>query len=131
MSTGMDRSDAATLAFRLAGIYVLVEAIKLMGETAVSVGERLGSEHTNWRDAEIIGGAMAVPCLLLLVIAAFLITRSRSLADRALGGPQQGTIDFAGSLHTAQAVAFSVVGALDAGGWTPHAWPARSRTRSR
>jgi hypothetical protein len=108
----MDRSDAANLAFKLAGIYVLVEAIKLIPAVAPSLSERLGELHTNWRDVGIIGGALAFSCLLLGLLAWLLLSRSRRMADRLVGAGKQATIDFAGELPVAQAVAFSVVGLM-------------------
>jgi hypothetical protein len=108
----VDRSDGATLAFKLAGIYVLVEAVKLIPTESPNISPLLADltrEHI--RELEIVGGALALSFAALVVVGWVLIARARRLADRMVGGGQ-ATIDFSGQVAVAQMVAFCVIGAV-------------------
>ncbi len=108
----VDRSDGATLAFKLAGIYVLVEAVKLIPTEAPNIAALLADptqEHL--KELWIVGGALVLSSAVLGLIGWLLIARARRMADRMFGGGQ-ATIDFSGQVVAAQVVAFSVIGAV-------------------
>ncbi len=108
----VDRSDGATMAFKLAGIYVLVEAVKLIPTESSNISPLLADltkEHI--KELEIVGGALALSFAALVAVGWALIARARRLADRMVGGGQ-ATIDFSGQVAVAQMVAFCVIGAV-------------------
>jgi len=106
----MDRADAATLAMKLAGIYALIEAIKLVPTMAISLRIGIEARGVNWEDIGIVGVPLLVACTALCALAWLLIARGRGFAERLLGEPRQSTIDFNGNLVDLQSIAFSVVG---------------------
>jgi hypothetical protein len=106
----MDRADAATLAMKLAGIYAIIEAIKLVPTMALPLRSAIEARGVDWFDIAIIGVPLLLACILLCGLAWFLIARGRGFAERLLGEPRQSTIDFDGNLVDMQAIAFSVVG---------------------
>jgi hypothetical protein len=106
----MDRVDGAALAFKLAGIYVMVEAVKLVPPAAIYLRTVVGAEAISWRDVLLIGAPLLIACCILTVLAYFLIAWSRRWGARALREPTQESIDFQGEAADLQSVAFSIIG---------------------
>jgi hypothetical protein len=106
----MDRVDAAALAFKLAGIYVIVQAVKVIPDGAVYLHNLVGAETVRWRDVLLIGAPVVIACSVLAVLGYLLIAWSRRFGARSLREPTQESIDFGGEAADLQAVAFSVFG---------------------
>jgi hypothetical protein len=106
----MERVDAAALAFKIAGIYVMVEAVKLVPNAAIYLRNVVGDAGVTARDLALIGAPLLVACAALAILAYILIAFSRRFGQRALAEPTQEAIDFQGEARDLQAVAFSVIG---------------------
>ncbi len=106
----MDRTEAASLAFKLAGIYVMVAAVKLVPTIALPLREALRATGVSWADIAVIGVPLVVSCTVLAILAYVLIAHSHRIAERALGEPRQREIDFRPFPDELQVMAFSVVG---------------------
>lgn len=108
----MDRSDAASLAFKLAGIYVMVEAIKLVPTVAIPLRAFIQTDGVKLADVAGVGVPLLISCTALAILSYLLIAKSRRFADRSLAAPEQSQIDFQRRIDELQVVAFSVVGVL-------------------
>lgn len=108
----MDRTDAASLAFKLAGIYVMVEAIKLVPTVAIPLRAFIQENGVRFADVAIVGVPLLISCTALALLSYLLIVKSRGFADRSLASPEQNQIDFQRHADELQVVAFSVVGVL-------------------
>lgn len=108
----MDRGDTATLAFKLAGVYVLVEAVSLIPTLAPSLKGVLDEPgDQRWHDLAMVGGPLAVACVLLLTLSIVLWRWAPRLADRVVGARQR-TIAFTDDIGTGQTLAFAILGAV-------------------
>jgi hypothetical protein len=106
----MDRLEASALAFKLAGIYVMVAAVKLVPTIALPLREALRATKVGWTDVAVIGVPLVISCTALVILAYVLIAHSHRLAERALGEPRQREIDFRPAPDELQIMAFAVVG---------------------
>ncbi|MBA2479962.1 MAG: hypothetical protein H0V44_04815 [Planctomycetes bacterium] len=106
----MDRLEAASLAFKIAGIYVMVAAVKLVPTIALPLREALRATRVSWVDIAVIGVPLVVSCTALAILAYVLIAHSHRLAERSLGEPRQREIDFRPTSDALQVMAFAIVG---------------------
>lgn len=106
----MDRTDAAELAFRLAGVYAAIQAIGLVEKLALPLRTAVRSPQDRWTELLLVAGPIVVAMALFAGLAWLLIARSRRFAERTLSAPSQASIDFGSDAEGKQVVAISLFG---------------------
>lgn len=116
----MDRVETAALAFRLAGLYAVVQAILLVPTLALPLRNAVrGSpvEHAvaraqddRWTELLLVAGPIVLAMALLVLLAFVLLAFGRHFAERTIAAPSQVAIDFGGEAESRQVVAFTLFG---------------------